>query len=454
MATRKLFGTDGIRGIANKPPMTPEMALALGRAVSAVFRGKGGARTRILIGKDTRLSGYIFETALEAGICSMGADAVLVGPLPTPGIAYLTSSMRADAGAVISASHNPFEDNGIKFFARDGFKLPDEVESKIEHLIDDPSSLVPATGKDIGRAIRVDDAPGRYCVFLKSQFPKELSLEGLRIAIDCANGATYRVGPMMLRELGAEVIPFGVEPDGININEKCGSMHPEHLCRLVLEHGCHLGIALDGDGDRCLLADEKGALVDGDAILAICADRMQSEGTLRGGGVVGTVVSNYGLQAMLEKRGLHLYRADVGDRYVVEEMKRRNCNLGGEQSGHIVFLDNATTGDGLLSALKVLEVMLRTSKPLSELARVFERFPQVQRNVKVSKKPPLESLNHIMAATRDAESSVAGRGSVNVRYSGTQAMLRVTVECENEDEASRLADSIVEAARVDGIVLE
>jgi phosphoglucosamine mutase len=449
---RKLFGTDGVRGEANVGDMTPDTAMAMGRAVAAVFRAAKGARTRVLIGKDTRLSGYIFETALEAGVCSMGADTMLVGPLPTPGIAYLTASMRADAGAVISASHNPFQDNGIKFFGGDGFKLPDELEARMERLVEDPSKLAPARGREIGRATRVDDALGRYCVFLKSQFPRDLSLDGVRIAIDCANGAAYRVGPMVLRELGAEVAPIGIDPDGTNINEGCGSLHPESLRRKVVEHGCQVGVALDGDGDRCLLVDEKGALVDGDAILAICADRMHAEGSLRGGGIVGTIVSNFGLQAMLERRGLTLFRADVGDRYVVEMMKQRGCNVGGEQSGHLLFLDNATTGDGLLSALKVLALMLRAGRPLSELGSVFDRFPQVERNMDVARKPPLASLARVTAAKNSVEDAVRGRGSVVVRYSGTQAKIRVTVECEDAAEAARLADSIVDAAREDGIL--
>ena len=450
--TRKLFGTDGVRGVANQPPMTPECAMALGRAVAAVFRGRKGARTRVLIGKDTRLSGYMFETALEAGICAMGAEAILVGPIPTPGIAYLTVSMRADAGAVISASHNPFEDNGIKFFGRDGFKLPDEVEARIERLVENPSQLEPATGRDIGRATRIDDAVGRYCVALKSQFPRDLSMAGLRIAVDGGNGAGYRVGPMVFRELGADVVALNVDPDGTNINENCGALYPAALARKVVELRCDLGLALDGDGDRCILVDAAGEVVDGDAVLAICAERMHAEGTLKGGGVVGTVMSNFGLEAVMKRLGLTLKRTDVGDRYVVEEMKNGGYNLGGEQSGHLLFLDSATTGDGILSGLKIVEVMLRTGKPLARLARAFERFPQVVLSAKVREKPPLDALTHVNAAVAEAEASLAGRGRVNVRYSGTSALIRVMVEGEDEGKVRTLGEQIIAAAGEDGIV--
>lgn len=448
---RKLFGTDGVRGVANVPPMIPETAMALGRAVAAVFPCRKG-RTRIVVGKDTRLSGYMFETALAAGVASMGADVILVGPLPTPGIAYLTGSMRADAGAVISASHNPFEDNGIKFFGGDGFKLPDEVEARIEKLVREPSSLVVATGAEMGRAMRIDDAVGRYCVALKSQFPRDLSLDGLRIAVDCANGATYRVAPMVLAELGADVVEMSVEPDGTNINENCGAMHPQVVARKVRELRCDLGLALDGDGDRCILADENGDVVDGDAILAICANQLRAEGRLRNDTVVGTVMSNFGLEVALRGMGAKLLRTDVGDRYVVEEMLKGGHILGGEQSGHLLFLDSSTTGDGILSCLKVLEVMLRSGKRLSELAAVFERYPQVVMSSKVREKPPIEALAHVVAATREAEVELSDKGRVNVRYSGTSALIRVMVEGEDEGRVRTLAEGILAAAQEDGIL--
>ena len=452
MAERKLFGTDGVRGVANSYPMVPEVAMALGRAVAAVFKGKRG-RTRILIGKDTRLSGYMFETALESGVCSMGADAMLVGPLPTPGIAYMTVSMRADAGVVISASHNEFEDNGIKFFGGDGFKLPDEVELQMEALVFDQSRLTVARGRDLGRAYRVDDATGRYCVFLKSLFPRECSLTGIRIAVDCANGAAYKVAPMVFAELGAEVMAIGVDPDGTNINENCGALHPEALSREVLEHRCDLGLALDGDGDRAILCDEHGNVVDGDMVLALCAERMQAEGTLKGRGVVGTIMSNLGLERALERLDLRLVRTDVGDRYVVEEMRRSGYNLGGEQSGHLLFLDSAPTGDGILSCLKVLEVMVKTGEPLSKLTSSFERFPQVQLSRKVREKPPIEALSNVMAAVRAAEARLGSRGRVNVRYSGTSPLVRVMVEGEDEGVIRSLAEDILAAAEQDGIAV-
>ena len=449
---RTLFGTDGVRGVANVHPMTPEVAMALGRAAAAVFPcGKG--RTRILIGKDTRLSGYAFETALAAGACAMGADVILCGPIPTPGVAYLTGSMRADAGIVISASHNPFEDNGIKFFATDGFKLPDEVEARMEALVLDPSGLPPpATGAGFGRASRMDDALGRYCVHLKSELPRSLTLDGLRIGIDCANGAGYKVGPMVLEELGAEVVALGVDPDGTNINENCGALHPEALGRLVVERRCDLGIALDGDGDRLILTDERGRVVDGDAVLAICGAFLAGRGALKGGGVVGTVMSNFGLEVALQRHGLRLERTDVGDRYVVEKMLSAGYNLGGEQSGHLLFLDHATTGDGLLSGLKILEVMLALDRRLSDLAAAFERYPQVLLSVKVREKPPVEDLQRTSAAMAEVDALLAGKGRLNVRYSGTSALLRVMVEGEDEGRVRALAERIVAAAGEDGIL--
>jgi len=361
--------------------------------------------------------------------------------------------LRADAGAVISASHNDFEDNGIKFFGGDGFKLPDEVEARMEALVFDPSKLPVAKGRDIGRASRVDDAAGRYCVFLKSLFPKDLSLKDLRVAVDCANGAGYKVAPMVFAELGAEVVELNVEPDGTNINENCGALHPEGLARKVVEHRCDLGLALDGDGDRAILCDEKGIVVDGDAVLAVCAERGHAEGTLKGGGVVGTVMTNLGLERVLKRHDLRLARTDVGDRYVVEEMLRGGYNLGGEQSGHLLFLDSATTGDGILSGLKVVEVMLRAGRRLSDLASAFERFPQVQISRKVREKPKIDALAHVSMAIRDAEALLGDRGRVNVRYSGTSALLRVMVEGEDDGHIRKLAEGIVAAAEEDGIAV-
>ncbi len=454
----RLFGTDGVRGTANIPPMTPETALALGRAVATLFGVGDGAparkgRTRILIGKDTRISGYLFETALASGVCSMGADVLLVGPLPTPGIAYLTVSMRADAGAVISASHNPFEDNGIKFFGRDGFKLPDAMEDRIEALVRDPGLLPrPATGQAIGKAWRIEDAAGRYCVALKSQIPRDLRLDGLRIVIDCANGAAYRVAPMVFRELGATVIEIYCAPDGSNINDGCGALYPATMGRVVVEEGADLGLALDGDADRAILCDARGQVVDGDGVLAICATWMHERGLLRGGGVVGTLMSNLGLERALERLGLHLVRTDVGDRHVVETMLRDGYNLGGEQSGHLVFLDHSTTGDGILTCLKVLEVMLRTGRPLADLASVFQRCPQVLMSARVLSRPPIESLPRVQAAIRHAEAVLERQGRINVRYSGTSAAIRVMIEGDDEARIRALAEDVLAAAAEDGIL--
>ena len=452
MSERKLFGTDGVRGVANAWPLTPELAMALGRAVATAFPA-GAGKTRIVIGKDTRLSGYMFETALAAGVCSMGADVLLVGPLPTPGIAYLTVSMRADAGAVISASHNPFEDNGIKFFGGDGFKLPDDVESQVEALVLDPSKLpASAVGREFGRAYRLKDAAGRYCVSLKSTFPRHLSLDGLRIAVDCSHGAGYRVAPMLFEELGADVIPLNVEPDGTNINENCGALHPEIMARKVTEMRCDIGLALDGDADRCILCDEEGRIVDGDCILTICAGWMKDQGHLKGGGVVGTIMSNLGLEVALKKMGLGLVRTDVGDRYVVEEMIRGGYNLGGEQSGHLLFLDHAPTGDGILSCLRILQVMRETEQSLSRLASAYERFPQVLLGAKVRDKPPVEGLENTQSRILEIEAELGDKGRVNVRYSGTSAKIRVMVEGEDEGRVRTYAEDILEAIARDEIL--
>ncbi|GAB6064421.1 phosphoglucosamine mutase [Deferrisoma palaeochoriense] len=445
---RKLFGTDGIRGVANIEPMTAEMMVRLGRAAAHVFKERKSGRHRIVIGKDTRLSGYMLENALASGICSMGVDILLVGPLPTPGIAFITSSMRADAGVVISASHNPYQDNGIKFFDRDGFKLPDEVEAEIEaHLFNGELDHVRPTAEEVGKAFRVDDAVGRYVVYLKSTFPSHLTLEGIRIVVDCANGAAYRVAPAVFEELGAEVIPIGIHPDGSNINAGCGSLHPECVAQEVRARGAHLGIALDGDADRVIVVDEHGNEVDGDHIMAICARDLQARGRLKGGAVVATVMSNLGLERSLAEVGLGLVRTQVGDRYVVERMRVDGYNFGGEQSGHLIFLDHATTGDGVLAALQLLAVAVGSGKPLSELARVMEAVPQVLQNVRVREKRPVEDLPGVQRAIRAVEAELGKDGRVLVRYSGTEPKLRVMVEGDDEDRIRAMAAEICEAVR-------
>jgi len=443
----RLFGTDGVRGTANVYPMTAEVALALGQAVAHVFRGGSGMH-RILIGKDTRLSGYMFEDALAAGISSMGVNVIQVGPMPTPAMAFLTTDMRCDAGVMISASHNPYQDNGIKFFAHDGFKLPDAVEDQIEQLIlsGDLEGLR-ASPEAIGRARRIEDAEGRYVVFLKKTFPLDLDLEGLRVVLDCANGAAYKVGPTVLAELGAEVIAMGVEPDGMNINLDCGSLHPERMAAKVREVRADVGIAVDGDADRVLLISEKGEVVDGDALLALCARDLVERQALRGGAVVATVMSNLGLERALGELGVDLIRTRVGDRYVVEEMRRGGYVLGGEQSGHIVFLEHNTTGDGLLTGLQVLAIMKRKERPLSELADCMERFPQVLVNVGVSVRRPIDELVAFQRRLAAVERELGDRGRVLIRYSGTEAKARVMVEGEDErrvhEMARELADDLV-----------
>lgn len=444
---RKLFGTDGVRGVANEDPMTSEVAMRLGRAVAHVFR-ESPRRHKILIGKDTRVSGYMLETAMASGICSMGVDVLLVGPMPTPGIAFLTRSLRADAGVVISASHNPFQDNGIKFFARDGFKLPDAVEEQIEDLVFAASidHLRPTAGA-IGKAFRIDDALGRYNAFAKSSFPRDRTLDGLKIVVDAANGAGYKVAPEVLEELGATVYTIGCDPDGENINAGCGAMHPEALQEKVVEVGADVGLALDGDADRCLLVDETGAMVDGDQVLAIAANQMSSEGTLRNDAVVATVMSNLGLEVALREKGITLVRTPVGDRYVVEEMRRRDVNIGGEQSGHVIFLDHNTTGDGLITALGILAIRVRADRPLSELAGAMDRFPQVLVNVRVKERRDVTTDAKVATAIRDIESGLGDRGRVLVRASGTEPLIRVMVEGEREDEVRSHAEGIADAIR-------
>jgi phosphoglucosamine mutase len=439
--------------------MTSETALKLGRSLAAVlYEPKapasaaekrvarvGGAkhRYRVLIGKDTRLSGYMLETALASGICSMGADVLLVGPLPTPGVAFLTRSMRVDAGVVISASHNPFQDNGIKFFSGDGFKLPDEIETRIEDLVfNGGNEERRPTADAIGKAFRIADAVGRYIVFLKGTFPRRLTLEGMRIVVDCGHGAAYRVAPEVLSELGAEVIPIGVQPDGENINHECGSLYPEAARRAVLEQKADLGIALDGDGDRAVFIDERGEVRDGDEVLSLCARQLHSTGALRKGTVVATVMSNLGLDLTLQGVGIKVVRTQVGDRYVVEEMLRGGYNLGGEQSGHVVFLDHNTTGDGCITALQLLAIMADKGRRLTELELGFTRLPQVLVNVGVTERKDFSRLPHVSRKIAAVEKELGSRGRVLVRYSGTEPLARVMLEGEDEARIRAMAEEI------------
>jgi phosphoglucosamine mutase len=450
-ASRSLFGTDGIRGVANEAPMTPELALALGRAVTFVAgRGKRHA-PRVLIGKDTRLSGYMLETALASGVCSMGGRVLLCGPIPTPAVAHLTVSMRADAGIVISASHNPYADNGIKVFGADGFKLPDDAEAEMEALMAEPDRLgARKTGPGIGRAEKLEDARGRYVAFVKSTFPRDLSLEGVRVVVDAAHGAAYRVAPLVFSELGAKVYPIGVRPNGVNINREAGALHPEHARAEVVKHGAQIGIALDGDADRVIVIDEKGQIVDGDAVMAMCATRMARDGELRNATVVATVMSNLGLERALRSQGLSLVRTHVGDRYVVEAMRQGGFNLGGEQSGHLIFLDHASTGDGLIGALQVIALMMRTGRPLSELAhKAMERVPQVLENVTLPSRRPLEQMRELTRATERVQSALGADGRVLIRWSGTEPKLRIMLEGPDEDRIRSWAKELGEAARKD-----
>jgi phosphoglucosamine mutase len=439
---KKLFGTDGVRGVANIYPMTTEIAMQLGRAIAYIFK-KDEKRHRIVIGKDTRLSGYMIENALASGICSMGVDVLLVGPMPTPGIAFITTSMRADAGVVISASHNPYQDNGIKFFSGDGFKLPDATELAIEELIF--SQKIESSrpiASEVGKAFRIDDATGRYVVFLKNAFPHDLDLTGLKIVLDCANGAAYKAAPAVLTELGAEVVLLGVSPNGTNINSGCGSLHPEVISAAVLEHGAHLGLALDGDADRVIFADENGREVDGDHIMAICACDLLSKNKLARKTLVATVMSNLGLDLALRQAGGQVVKTAVGDRYVVEEMRRNGYNVGGEQSGHMIFLDYNTTGDGMISALQLLAIMQRTGKPLSELASIMTSLPQVLVNVRVGDKRPLTSVPEVARMIAAVEKDLADSGRVLIRYSGTEPLLRIMLEGQDEIRIAEMAQEI------------
>lgn len=470
---RRLFGTDGVRGVANQEPMTSEMAVKLGRAIARVLQdpaaqpGDGTGRRRspsltkilsgdtehrykILIGKDTRLSGYMLETALASGICSMGADVQLVGPMPTPGVAFLTRSMRADAGVVISASHNPYQDNGIKFFSWDGFKLPDEVEARMEEMIfNGETEQNRPTASKIGKAFRISDAVGRYIVFLKNCFPRHLTLEGLRIVTDCGHGAAYRVVPEVLSELGAEVIPLGVQPDGENINRRCGALHPQTARDVLLHEHADFAVSLDGDADRALFVDETGDILDGDQVLALCAKDMQEKGTLKRKTVVATVMSNLGLEIALRDLGIKLVRTEVGDRYVVEQMLAGGYNLGGEQSGHIVFLDHNTTGDGAITCLQVLALLMEKGKRLSELKNVMTRMPQVLINVRVKEKRSFASMPGVQQTMATVQKELKERGRMLVRYSGTEALARVMLEGENEDKVNQMAAAIADAIRAE-----
>jgi len=448
---RLLFGTDGIRGTANVHPMTPELALSLGRAVTFVAGRAQRHAPRILVGKDTRLSGYMLETAIASGVTSMGGRVLLCGPVPTPAVAHLTVSMRADAGIVISASHNPYDDNGIKIFGRDGFKLPDAAEEEIEALIREPERLGERrTGPAIGRAVKLEDARGRYVAFVKNTFPRDLTLDGTRVVVDAAHGAAYVVAPLVFSELGARVFPLGVRPNGTNINREAGALHPDHARTEVVRREAQIGIALDGDADRVVVVDEQGRIVDGDAVMAMCATRMKRDGELRRDTVVGTVMSNLGLERALDAQGIALVRTPVGDRYVVEAMRRGGFNLGGEQSGHLVFLDHSSTGDGLIAALQVLALMVRTGRPLSVLAReAMERVPQVLESVTLPARKPLEDMEALQALLGRVRAALGSEGRVLVRWSGTEPKLRVMVEGPDEGRIGTIAQDLVEAARRD-----
>ncbi len=451
---KRIFGTDGVRGMANVEPVTAETALKLGRAAAHVItqlgRGQGRANNRptIALGKDTRQSGYMLEDALAAGLMSLGVDVFQLGPLPTPGVAYITRSLRCDAGIVLTASHNPYEDNGIKFFQHDGYKLPDEIERRIENLVfsGEIENIRPTAG-NIGRAQRIDDALGRYVEFAKASLPRKLTLDKMRIVVDAANGAGYKSTPWILRELGADVLTFHNNPDGTNINRDCGSTYPEEIQLLVRQTGAGIGITHDGDADRVLLCDEQGELVDGDEIMAIAAREFLKAGRLANDTVVATVMSNYGLEEAVADVGGRVVRTQVGDRYVIEEMVRSNLNVGGEQSGHMIFRDFTTTGDGIITALQILRIMLDTGKPLSELKKCLVKYPQAQRNLRVARKPPLAELPGITSLVTETEAQLAGKGRVLLRYSGTEPKIRLLIEGRDQSLIERQADRIADALR-------
>ncbi|MEA1935173.1 MAG: phosphoglucosamine mutase [Thermodesulfobacteriota bacterium] len=444
---RRLFGTDGVRGVANTYPMTTEIAMQIGRGIAFLIKDTG-RQGRIVIGKDTRVSGYMIENALAAGICSMGVNVLLVGPLPTPGIAFITTSMRADAGVVISASHNPFQDNGIKIFSHDGFKLPDEQEADIEDLIfSQKMAALRPVADDVGKAFRIDDAKGRYVVFLKNTFPKKYTLDDFHIVLDCANGATYGVAPHVFEELGARVTAIGVTPDGKNINHECGALYPEPIAKKVRATGANLGIALDGDGDRVIICDEKGNIVDGDHIMAICAADLMSRKKLKKKTLVTTVMSNLGLEVAMQRLGGKMVRTKVGDRYVVEEMRKNKYGFGGEQSGHLIFLEHSTTGDGILAALQILSIMIKQRKPLSELASIMESFPQVLKNVRTLKKLDIDLIPGFQDKIESLKQEIGTNGRILVRPSGTEPVIRVMVEGKEDGLINRMADELCEIIR-------
>ncbi|MFC1736414.1 phosphoglucosamine mutase [Candidatus Hydrogenedentota bacterium] len=446
----RLFGTDGVRGVANKHPMTCEMALKMGRAAGQIFMRDNQRRHRILIGKDTRLSGYMIESALLSGICSMGVDVILLGPLPTPGVAYITRSLRADAGVMISASHNPYEDNGIKFFSPDGFKLPDEVEEEIEGLIySGEIEDIRPTAHEIGKAYRIDGACERYIEFTKATFPKGLTLDGMKIVVDCANGAAYQAGPAVLTELGAEVIPMHTSPNGRNINRDCGSTHPDHMAERVKKEGAHIGAAFDGDADRVILADENGLVRDGDAVMGICGLDMMKKGTLKNNTVVTTVLSNVGLETTLTNAGGHVIRTKVGDRYVVEAMRDGGYSLGGEESGHLVFLDLNTTGDGLITLLQVIAIMRESGQAFSKLADEIHIFPQAASALRTEEKPDIDTLPGLKSVIESVEKKLGPSGKVLVRYSGTEPKLRIMVQGPEQKQIDGMLASLLKAAARD-----
>ena len=438
---RKLFGTDGIRGRTNVAPMTADTAMRVGQAAGAFFL-RGDHRHRVVIGKDTRLSGYMMESAMVAGFTSVGMDVIQVGPMPTPAVAMLTKELRADLGVMISASHNPFADNGIKLFGPDGYKLSDAAEAAIEKLMEQGATLIDAP--KIGRAKRIEDARGRYIHFAKSTFPEHLRLDGLKVVVDCANGAAYHVAPEALWELGAEVVALGTKPNGTNINDGCGSTAPDVLRETVVASGAHLGLALDGDADRLIIVDEHGELVDGDQLMALIALSQKARGSLRGGGIVATVMSNLGLERKLSEAGLHLQRTSVGDRYVLEAMREMDRNVGGEQSGHIILSDHATTGDGLVAGLQVLAALVESGKPASEVLHVFEPVPQLLKNVRFNGGQPLEA-DSVKTAIAGAESELGDRGRLVIRKSGTEPLIRVMAEGDDRALVERLVDSICDA---------
>lgn len=444
--TRKYFGTDGMRGTANMAPVTPDLVLKLAQAAAARFR-RGDHRHRVVIGKDTRLSGYMLEPAMTAGFVSMGMDVILTGPMPTPAVAMLTGSMRADLGVMISASHNPFQDNGIKLFGPDGYKLSDSDELEIERMMDEgvPALAAPAM---LGRAQRIEDAPGRYIEFVKRSFPGALSLDGLKVVVDCAHGAAYKVAPVVLRELGAEVVSFAVAPDGRNINRECGATKPLAMCEQVVAHGADIGIALDGDADRLIVCDEKGQVVDGDQLMALIAASWGAAGRLKGE-VVATVMSNLGFERFLEARGIGMTRTKVGDRYVVEAMRAQGCNLGGEQSGHIILSDYATTGDGLIAALQVLAVLVAGDQPMSVTGRCFEPVPQLLKNARFDGGKPLENPD-VKAAITSGEERLNGKGRLVIRPSGTEPVIRVMAEGDDRDLVDAVVNEIVGAVEEAG----